>query len=193
VRFVEVKDRKKRGIGEMNQIEELQTRITAALERIQRGVEARAEAEAVRKDDDATDGAELATLRQELEDERLVTAQLEERIRVLHERLEEKEAALAAAQDGQGGQSETMTRLDADLQSLRAANAQLRESNAALRTAHAAGVADPDAINASLQAELDALRAARDADRDEVAAVLAEIDSAVAGAAPGAADQTEDA
>ncbi len=177
----------------MNQIEELQTRITAALERIQRGVEARAEAEAVRKDDDATDGAELATLRQELEDERLVTAQLEERIRVLHERLEEKEAALAAAQDGQGGQSETMTRLDADLQSLRAANAQLRESNAALRTAHAAGVADPDAINASLQAELDALRAARDADRDEVAAVLAEIDSAVAGAAPGAADQTEDA
>ncbi|HAW47491.1 MAG TPA: hypothetical protein DCX34_09670 [Roseovarius sp.] len=180
----------------MNQIEELQTRITAALERIQRGVEARAEAEAVRKDDDATDGAELATLRQELEDERLVTAQLEERIRVLHERLEEKEAALAAAQDGQdgqGAQSETMTRLDTDLQSLRAANAQLRESNAALRTAHAAGVANPDAINASLQAELDALRVARDADHDEVAAVLAEIDSAVAGAAPGAADQTEDA
>lgn len=183
----------------MNQIEELQTRITAALERIQRGVEARAEAEAVRKDDDATDGAELATLRQELEDERLVTAQLEERIRVLHERLEEKEAALAAAQDGQdgqdrqGAQSETMTRLDADLQSLRAANAQLRESNAALRTAHAAGVANPDAINASLQAELDALRVARDADHDEIAAVLAEIDSAVAGAAPGAADQTEDA
>jgi len=81
----------------------------------------------------------------------------------------------------------------ANLQSLRAANAQLRESNAALRAAHAAGVSDPEAINASLQAELDALRAARDADRDEVAAVLAEIDSAVAGAAPGAADETEDA
>ena len=69
----------------------------------------------------------------------------------------------------------------------------MRKSNAALREAHAAGVADTDMINASMQAELDALRAAQAADRDEVAAVLAEIDHAVAGAAPGAADQTEDA
>lgn len=211
----------------MSQIDELQTRITAALERIQRGVEtraeaaaaaeaaragaetaaetARAEAAAARDAQDAAEGAELATLRQEIEDERLVTAQLEERIRVLHARLDEKEAALAAAQGGEGApespdadhdqaaRAETLTRLDADLQALRAANARLRESNAALRAAHAAGVVDPDAINASMQAEIESLRAAGDADRDEVAAVLAEIDSAVAGAAPGAADKTEDA
>jgi hypothetical protein len=121
-----------------------------------------------------------------------VTAQLEERIRVLHARLEEKEAVPVAAQDARdapGAGAETLTRLDADLQSLRAANAQLRESNAALRAAHAAGVAEPHLVNKAMMAELEALRAAREAERGEVAAVLAEIDRAVAGAD----DQTEDA
>jgi chromosome segregation ATPase len=193
----------------MSQIDELQTRITAALERIERGVTARAdaraeaeaaraEAEAARTEAETSGGAALDSLRQELEDERLVTAQMEERIKVLHARLEEKEAALAALQEGPGAQDapdgedargEALARLDADLQALRAANEQLRQSNAALREAHAAGVTDEGAINAAMQAELDALRAARAADRDEVAAVLAEIDSAVAGAT----DQTEDA
>jgi chromosome segregation ATPase len=193
----------------MSQIDELQTRITAALERIERGVTARAdaraeaeaaraEAEAARTEAETSGGAALDSLRQELEDERLVTAQMEERIKVLHARLEEKEAALAALHEGQGaqdapdgedGRDAALARLDADLQALRAANEQLRQSNAALREAHAAGVTDEGAINAAMQAELDALRAARAADRDEVAAVLAEIDSAVAGAT----DQTEDA
>ena len=104
----------------MSQIDELQTRITAALERIQSGLEARAEAEAVKGEEEAARAAEdaatageeageeaaggagLDTLRQELEDERLVTAQMEERIRVLHARLEEKDAALAAAQGRRG-------------------------------------------------------------------------------------------
>ena len=184
----------------MSQIEELQTRITAALERIQSGLEAlaaheaakaeeaaaKAEEEAAKAEQDAekaaAESATLAALRQELEDEKLVTAQMEERIRVLHARLEDKDAALAAAQGAGHADGETLARLDADLQALRTANEQLRASNAALREAHATGLADADAINASMQAELDGLRAARDAERGEVAAVLAEIDSAVAGA-----------
>ncbi len=187
----------------MSQIDELQTRITAALERIERGVNARAdaraeaeaarrEAEAARSEAEASGGAVLDSLRQELEDERLVTAQMEERIKVLHARLEEKEAALAALQEAQRSapaRRETLARLDTDLQALRAANEQLRQSNAALREANAAGVAEPHLINKAMMAELESLRAARAVERGEVALVLAEIDSAVAGAT----DQTEDA
>ena len=63
--------------------------------------------------------------------------------------------------------------LEAGADQLREANRQLRSNNAALRAAHASGVADPDLINAGLQAELDALTAVRAADRAELDGVLA--------------------
>lgn len=188
----------------MSQIDALQARITEALDRIGRGVEARvAAAEAAREEltarletaeaaRDDTEGAgqadaeaaapetgedaeEVAALRAALEEERLANAQLEARVRVLHSRL--AEAAPAGADEGR---AEALQRLDAELQALRQANERLRESNAALRAAHEAGSAAPELFTEAMQAEIESLRAARATDRGEVALVLAEIDRALA-------------
>lgn len=157
----------------MSQIDELQARITAALDRIAAGLEARptrAQAE------------EIAALKAQIEEERLANAQLQERVRVLHERLAARESVLARLE---GTQSETMGRLDRDLQALRRANQQLRDNNQALRAAHQSGVAEPHLINKSMLAELEALRAVHAADRSEVDAVLGELGRVLAGAEGG--------
>ena len=73
----------------MSQIEELQRRITAAMERIGTGVEALSAASP------ATDG-DNPTLEAALEDERLANAQLEERLKSLKERYEKEIDALRA-------------------------------------------------------------------------------------------------
>jgi predicted nucleic acid-binding Zn-ribbon protein len=165
----------------MSQINELQTRITAALDRITKGLEGR---------EAAGDATGMDKLRQELEDEKLANAQLEERVRTLHERLAARDAELEAARSAQ---SDNLRRLDADLQSLRKANQQLRDNNQALREAHQAGVAEPHLINKSMLAELEGLRAARAADRDEVEAVLAELGQVIASAGDDTTTETEDA
>lgn len=153
----------------MSQIDELQARITDALDRIAAGLEARptgAQAE------------EMAALRAQIEDERLANAQLQERVRVLHERLAARDAELARLEAAQSG---TMSRLDRDLQALRRANQQLRDNNQALREAHQAGVAEPHLVNKSMLTELEALRAAHAADHSEVEAVLGELGRVLAG------------
>ncbi|WP_294610473.1 hypothetical protein [uncultured Roseovarius sp.] len=158
----------------MSQINELEARITAALDRIAQGLESRQDTgpEAA--------GDEVADLRQKLEDEKLANAQLEERIRVLHDKLA---AAEAASDAGQSEQARAMRKLDSDLQSLRKANQQLRDNNQALREANQAGVGEPHLINKSMLAELEGLRATRAADRGEVEAVLAELGQVINGAA----------
>ncbi len=165
----------------MSQIDELQARITAALDRITKGLDGR---------EAAGDPAEMVKLRQDLEDEKLANAQLEERVRTLRERLEARDAELEAAR---GAQADSLRRLDADLQSLRKANQQLRDNNQALREAHQAGVAEPHLINKSMLAELEGLRAARAADRDEVEAVLTELGQVIAEAGGDTETKTEDA
>ena len=78
-----------------------------------------------------------------------------------------------------------LMQLEQSLDRLRAVNAQLRQNNAALRRAHADGVADPDLVNTGLQLEIDALTAARAADRAEIASILAALQPIV--------EETEDA
>jgi hypothetical protein len=65
-----------------------------------------------------------------------------------------------------------LTSLDADLQRLRQANAQLVASNAALRTANAEGVGDAHLINKSMMAELEGLRAMRAAESAEARTII---------------------
>lgn len=154
----------------MSQIDELQTRITAALDRIAQGLESKPTAP------EASQAEE--TLRAELEDERLANAQLQERVKLLHARVDTLESEAAAAREAEGA---VLSRLDADLQSLRKANQQLRDNNQALREAHQTGVAEPHLINKSMLAELEGLRAARKADRDEVETVLDELARAIDG------------
>lgn len=84
----------------MSEIAELERRMTAAMDRIAQaldGLGAQPMPDSTAADDGAKDtgddGAELAKLRQALDDEKLVTAQLEERIKVLKARLEAAETA----------------------------------------------------------------------------------------------------
>lgn len=167
----------------MSQIEELQSRITAAMERIGAGVAAL----------NAQDGADAAAeLNTRLDEERLANAQLEERLATLKTRQGDEIAALRVELDTtaeleslrlqQAAQADAMARLDMDVQRLRQANDQLRESNAALRQANEEGVGEPHLINKAMLAELESLRAARATDAAEVSAVLAKLGPLLSGA-----------
>ncbi len=83
----------------MTQIEELQGRILAAMERISAGVgkmeQARAEAK-----EEARVAADTSDLEQALDEEKTANAQLEERVKTLHSRLKEEEQGSPAAGNG---------------------------------------------------------------------------------------------
>lgn len=76
--------------------------------------------------------------------------------------------------------SAELIKLDQELGNLRAANDQLVSSNAALRAANAEGVGDPALINASLQAEIEGLRAAKETDRAEMSMVISRLEPLLA-------------
>jgi chromosome segregation ATPase len=169
----------------MDQIEALQGRLVAAMERIGSGASAIAAA--------ADDAAQAdAQLKQALDEEKLANAQLQERLRTIKEKHASDLAAagnragaseeLATLRKEVAAQSELLAELDRSLQALRTANDHLRKANAALRDANAEGVGDPALINAGLQAELDAANAARQADHAETAAVLARIEPLITAA-----------
>jgi hypothetical protein len=116
--------------------------------------------------------AEIAHLRAALDDERIVTAQLEERIRRMKTRGFDGEGMLRGERDDARA---ALAQMDADLQSLRQANDDLRAASAALRTAAAAGAVDAALINSALETELAALTATRRADAAEAEAILTAI------------------
>lgn len=177
----------------MSEIDDLQRRITAAMQRIGTGVEtlaARAQTPAVPATQEPTPDQEA--LEEALEEEKLANAQLEERLRALKARHGEEIAALKAGADNSAeldalraeldAQHQLMAGLDKDLQRLRQANDQLRDSNEALRRANENGVGEPELINRALEAELEGLRAARATDLAEANAVLAKLEPLLAGA-----------
>lgn len=143
----------------MSTLDDLHARITAALDRVTTGVEGLA----------AGQGETVETLQGQLDEERTVTAQLEERLRAIKQKHAED---LSAAQSQMHETRSKVDALDVELQRLRKANDGLREANAALRAANAEGVGDAELINAGLQAEIEALRAARAADIAEASAIL---------------------
>ncbi len=148
----------------MDDVAELQGRITAALDRIRSGLD---------NLDEASQTAEPSPeLLAQLEDERLANAQLEERVRVLKNRQDGRISDLEARVAAQKAQLVT---LDGELQRLRATQAELRQLTRQLRDAAMAGVAEPELINRATMAELDAVTAQRDADAAEVDAILSEL------------------
>lgn len=165
----------------MSDIEDLQRRIIVAMDRIGTGARALSE--------QAESGGNSAELQQALEDERLASAQLEERLRALKAKHDDDIIALRSELDQSteieglrgelDGQAQAMARLDMELQRLRAANDQLRNSNAALREANQAGVGEPHLINKAMLAELEGLRAARATDMAEANAILSKLDPLV--------------
>ena len=150
---------------DMPTIAELERRITAALDRIGQGLDRlpASDAPAALPGDDAT------ALHEALETERSAAAQLAERLRKVKEReanakveAEARIADLTAARDQQA----------AELQRLRKTVAQLRDTLTAQNEAIRAGVTEPQIINKSLLAELEALRAQRRSESAEMEAIL---------------------
>lgn len=159
----------------MQEIAELEQRITAALERIGKGLERISAAPRVSQPATATAAtapapAADAALRAQLEEEKTLTAQLQERLRTLKER--DSKSDLQARIDKLTQQLDVQ---GLELQRMRRTAVSLRDQLGALRAAQAAGVTEPQLINKAMAAELDALRALRlteMAEMDEILAAL---------------------
>jgi len=165
-------------------ITELERRITAALDRIGTGLEGLGSAapEAAPTGEimgEMVPASDFEAVQRALEDEKQVTEELEERLGELKQRHAQEIAELQAKLQAASG-TDTLA-MDAELQSLRAANADLRESNAALREAVAQNVAEPHLINKAMMAELEGLRATRAADGAEIEAVYSAISALLDG------------
>ena len=155
----------------MKEITELEGRLSAALDRIRRGMEA-ARAGAAETGEAQELAANTAALEAQLGEERTANAQLEERLRTLGQR---QETTVAALEKELRGYRERFAGIDRDLQRLRQVNAELRDINARMRDAMAEDMAEPHLVNKALLAEIEALRATQAADRAEVEAVLGEL------------------
>lgn len=166
----------------MSDIQEYQRRITAALDRIAQELD-------IRPDTGAA-VAELARLRQELEDEKLANGQLQERVKSMRDKQNALEDELISVREQN---SAALSTLDKQLQSLRRANDQLRDNNMALRQANAAGVGEAHLINKSMMAELESLRAVRSADQAETSAILSELSTVIDNVITNDASEPEDA
>jgi len=151
----------------MSEIGELERRITAALERIGNGL-----GTLHKSDPSAGDLAEVEGLREALETERSVNAQLNDRVKAISERQEKQVARLEQRATELTARVEA---LETEIDRLRAVNARLRETSAALRAANAEGVGDVSGINAALEAELAAVAALRASDRAEIDAILSDL------------------
>jgi len=151
----------------MSEVNALESRLTAALDRIRAGVDGLGTGAL---------GDASSALKAQLSEERTANAQLEERVKALKERQDNKIAELEARVTSYRKQ---MSDLDAELQKLRTSNADLRDMNAKLRAAAADGMSQPELLNRALMAEVDALKTQRSADATEVDAILAELKSLV--------------
>ncbi|MGB0960041.1 MAG: hypothetical protein ACPGVK_07315 [Halocynthiibacter sp.] len=164
----------------MGKIQDLEARLTEALKRIESGA-TQLQLPVENKDDvekrDAEHARVVEDLQTALSDEKLVTAQLEERltgVNATHETaLADKEAALAKMRE----ENETLHR---SIAQLRDVNGHLRGNADALREANEQGVGDAHLINKTMQTELESLRAERRAEALE----LENIATALADAAP---------
>lgn len=145
----------------MSDITELERRVSAALSRIDRALDAQ-----------ARPMAEDPALREALETERAANAQLTERVRAI----KEKQEIIVSALERKVAQ---LTRqLDASSRELarqRAVNVDLVETNRMLNDAARGTLASPELVNAALDSELAALRAERQAELAEIEEIMAEL------------------
>lgn len=145
----------------MTEIAELERRITAALERIGRGIDRTAPAATpVATGVPAPDAglADLIAARDAAQSDAAAA-------RAEAERLQAAVALLTRQLDAHG----------LDMQRMRKTVIQLRETLRGLREAQAAALADPALVNTALIAELEALRTERHADLIEMEAIIAEL------------------
>ncbi len=149
----------------MSDITELERRITAALTRIDAGVDGMAQS----PDGDA---GEVAALKEALEVEKTANAQLEERVAAIKDK---QETLIKDLEAKVSDLTSTVTQQETDAKRLLMVNAQLRESNDELRESNESGVGDAHLINKAMQTELEALRATRKADLAELETIMGEL------------------
>jgi chromosome segregation ATPase len=154
----------------MQDIAELERRITAALDRIGTGLD-RLPTAAHTSAGANNDSRELARVQSSLDEERMVNAQLNERLKTVKEKeamsraeLDEKCQRLTRQLDTQG----------LELQRMRKTAVQLREQLREIRESQM-GDTDPHLINKAMLAELEALRATRMTEMAEMEELIAEI------------------
>ena len=147
----------------MEDISEFERRITAALDRASQAMDSLS----------AGEGGDTSALTAELEAERVANQQLEERVRAIKEK---QETTVAGLENEVARLKEALEARDGELQQTRSVNDALRQSNASLREANAQGVGDADLVNSAMVTELESLRAARAADRSEIAEILATLE-----------------
>ena len=153
----------------MTEIAELERRLNAALDRIGTGLDGLG----------GTDTGALDALQSALDDEKMASAQLEERVRSLKDqhdaqlreanqstadRIEALEAEVAALRE-ESQEAKTQSR------NLRQSNQRLQASLQQLREAGLSQV-EPQMLNQAMMSELEGLRATRAADRMEVEDIL---------------------
>lgn len=153
----------------MSDIAALERRLSAALERIGRGLEARARATAPA----VPEGAGIAKLREALEKERSANAQLSERVHQVKQRQET--TTIAQLERRLARMTEQLDLQSLEMLRLKKANARLMSANQALREASEAGAVESRLVNGSIAAELEALQAERRAEMAEMEEILAEL------------------
>ena len=150
----------------MSEFENLDQRLQAALERIEKGVANQTTSQGI-------DPEEVNRLKAALDDAERATSEADDRLAA---QKADHHQALARLEEGLQAQRQTGMVLDAELQRLREVNQQLTENNRALREACESGQVDAALINQAMLAELESLRAARAAEKAEIEAAMAAIE-----------------
>jgi DNA repair exonuclease SbcCD ATPase subunit len=149
----------------MSNVSDLENRLGRALDRIAKSAMALRAA----KSDENPD---LEALRSQLDAERAKNAQLSERVNAVRQR---QESSFATLERRLARMTEQLDLQSLEMLRLKKANTKLIEANRKLREGSEAQVIEPSAINRSLVAELEALRAERAAEAAELEDVLGEL------------------
>lgn len=152
----------------MTKLAELEKRIDRALERIAHAAATMRAAQPA----PAASGGDSSENRAQLESERARNADLTERLEMLRRR---HDGAVTTLERRLARLMEQLDLQSLEMLRLKKANTKLIEANRQLREGNEAQVIEPSAINRSLVAELEALRAERAAELAEMEDVLAEL------------------
>lgn len=176
----------------MSELAEYERRIADALERIGRGADvliaqraalaespvppaAGPETAAEPDAEPAPESPEMAELRERLEAERAANAQLTERVRAIREK---QETTLSALERRLVQATRALDVAQGEASRLKRANADLIEANRML--VDTGGRAEAHLINRAMQAELEAMRAARAWEASELAEIIGGLEPLVA-------------
>ena len=178
--------------GQSEDIAAYEARLVAALSRIQAGIAKWPDGGAEAGDGSDPDPAqhelpvampsagaaddEIATLRTQLDDERTANAQLQQRVRQIKRKQEERVRGLEAELEDINARYEAAAR---EAGKLRRASEGLRQALADMEAAAQAGAPDAHLINRAMMAELEALRAERSADAQEISEIITALEPLV--------------